>query len=212
MQCSRLAVFASGGGSNFQSIWDAWKKGTHPLEPVCLLSNRAKAGALKRARAAGIDTVVFGKPYWGHEASGSEEILRHLKALRVDCIALAGFLKLVPKALVDAFEGRMVNIHPALLPAFGGTGMYGRFVHEAVHRAGCLQSGPTVHFVDAQFDRGPILLQRAVALEPGDSPQRIAERVLEVEHEIYPEALKLLAEHPFPFFEGRAKPCPNASQ
>jgi phosphoribosylglycinamide formyltransferase-1 len=125
----------------------------------------------------------------------------------VDVVALAGFLKHVPPVLVGAFRGRMVNIHPALLPAFGGPGMYGHFVHEAVWRAGCRVSGATVHLVDEAYDRGPILLQRAVALDPHEGPAEIAARVLAVEHVIYPEALALLAGPGFTIEEGRALPC-----
>jgi len=122
-------------------------------------------------------------------------------------VALAGFLRRVPPELVSAFRGRMLNIHPALLPSFGGPGMYGHFVHEAVWRAGCRVSGATVHLVDEAYDRGPILLQRAVDLEPEDGPAEIAARVLAVEHEIYPRALAQLADPGFTLQDGRAVPC-----
>jgi phosphoribosylglycinamide formyltransferase-1 len=203
----RLAVFASGGGSNFQALLEDWRRGGHPLEPVALLSDRGGAPALDKARAAGLDTAVFGRGCWGPEAERAGEVLDWLRDRRVDVVALAGFLRRVPPALVAAFRGRMVNIHPALLPSFGGPGMYGHFVHEAVWRAGCRVSGATVHLVDEAYDRGPILLQKAVELDPDDGPAEIAARVLAVEHEIYPRALALLADPGITLQDGRAVPC-----
>lgn len=207
MKLRRLAVFASGGGSNFQSILASWKAGGHPLEPVALLADRPSAPVLDKARAAGLDTAVFGKGCWSEDAPRLREVLDWLQERSVDVVALAGFLRRVPPELVAAFRGRMLNIHPALLPAFGGAGMYGHFVHEAVWRAGCRVSGATVHLVDEAYDRGPILLQRAVALDAADGPAEIAGRVLQVEHELYPEALALLAERGITIEEGRAIPC-----
>lgn len=207
MKLRRLAVFASGGGSNFQSILESWRAGGHPLEPVALLADRSGALALERAREAGLDTAVFGKGCWGSEALRTGELLAWLREREVDVVALAGFLKRVPPALVAAFRGRMLNIHPALLPSFGGPGMYGHHVHEAVWRAGCRVSGATVHLVDEAYDRGPILLQRAVELDPGEGPEQIAARVLAVEHELYPQALALLAGPGITIEEGRVLPC-----
>jgi phosphoribosylglycinamide formyltransferase-1 len=207
MSFRRLAVFASGGGSNFQALLDGWHSGIHAVEPVALLSDRAGAAALEKARAAGLDTAVFGRGCWGTEAHRSGEVLEWLRDRAVDVVALAGFLRRVPPELVSAFRGRMLNIHPALLPSFGGPGMYGHFVHEAVWRAGCRVSGATVHLVDEAYDRGPILLQKAVELEPDDGPAEIAARVLVVEHDIYPRALALLADPGITLQDGRAVPC-----
>lgn len=204
----RLAIFASGGGSNFQAIHEGWQAGRHPWRPVLVVANRSTAGALERARRLGVATAVFGKAYWGADVPAAVEILARLRAEGVEAVALAGFLKQVPRQLVAAFPGRMLNIHPALLPAFGGPGMYGMRVHEAVHASGCRVSGPTVHLVDEEYDRGPILLQRAVELDPEDDPAGIAARVLAVEHEIYNDALALLAARTIRIEEGRAIPCP----
>lgn len=204
----RLAVFASGGGSNFQAIHDGWTTGRHPWRPVLVVANRAGAGVLERAAALGVETAVFGKAYWGADVPAAEQVLERLRAAGAEAVALAGFLRQVPRQLVAAFPGRMLNIHPALLPAFGGPGMYGRRVHEAVWAAGCRVSGPTVHLVDEEYDRGPILLQRAVELAVEDGPDEIAARVLAAEHEIYCDALALLAARTLRFEEGRAIPCP----
>jgi phosphoribosylglycinamide formyltransferase-1 len=208
MALRRLAVFASGGGSNFQAILASWRAGLHPLEPVALVADRGGAGALDRARAAGLEACVFGKGCWGGEAPRAGELLDWLRARQVDAVALAGFLRRVPPALVAAFRGRMLNIHPALLPSFGGEGMWGHHVHEAVWRAGCRVSGATIHLVDEAYDRGPILLQRAVELDGADGPDEIAARVLEVEHSLYPEALALLGRGEITISGGRAIPCP----
>jgi len=202
----RLAVFASGGGSNLQAILDSWRKGVHPWQPVALVVDRTSAPARERAAAAGMDTAVFGRGCWGDPAPRAGEVLDWLRARDVEAVALAGFLRRVPAPLVEAFRGRMLNIHPALLPAFGGEGMYGARVHEAVWRAGCRVSGATVHLVDEEYDRGPIVAQRAVSLDPALGPEEIAARVLEVEHRVYPEALALLASG-ITIEEGRAIPC-----
>jgi phosphoribosylglycinamide formyltransferase-1 len=173
---------------------------------VALVADRAGAGALERARAARVEAAVFGRACWGSAAQGAPALLAWLRERQVETIALAGFLRMVPPLLVEAFRGRMLNIHPALLPSFGGAGMYGHHVHEAVWRAGCRVSGATVHLVDEAFDRGPIVLQRAVDLRPEDGPAEIAARVLEIEHIIYPEALALLAGG-LDIKEGRVIPC-----
>jgi len=208
MSLRRLAVFASGGGSNFQAILDAWRAGEHPLEPVAVVADRP-APVLDRARAAGLETALFGRGCWSEEAPRAAEVVAWLQEQGVEAVALAGFLRKVPPLLVAAYRGRMVNIHPALLPAFGGPGMYGHFVHEAVWRAGCRVSGATVHLVDEAYDRGPILLQEAVSLEAADSPETIAARVLQVEHRLYPRALALLAGGLI-IQEGRVLPCPDS--
>lgn len=207
MALRRLAVFASGGGSNFQAMLDSWKAGVHPLEPVALVADRTAAGALVRAREAGLATAVFGRACWGEEASKVDDVRAWLRDRGVEAVALAGFLRRVPAPLVADFRGRMLNIHPALLPSFGGPGMYGRHVHEAVWRAGCRVSGATVHLVDEDYDRGPILLQRAVELAPEDGPDEIAARVLAVEHRLFSEALALLGRGTITLSEGRAIPC-----
>ena len=185
----RAAVFASGSGSNFQALLDAEREGGagHPWRTVLLLSDRDSAGALERAAAAGVATRVI--PVSGRDADQvGTETLAALEGAQVDVIYLAGYLRLVPGAVVARFRRRILNIHPALLPSFGGKGMWGRHVHEAVLAAGARVSGPTVHFVDERYDEGTILAQWPVPVRPDDTPETLAARVLRVEHRLYPLA------------------------
>lgn len=178
----RVAVCVSGGGSNLQALLDRLR-GEEPARVVLVLSNRADAGALERARQAGIPAEVLADP-----ADASEWITR-LGRRDVDLVVLAGYLKLVPPGVVQKYAGRIINVHPALLPAFGGPGMYGQRVHEAVIASGAAESGPTVHLVDEVYDRGAILAQRRVPVLPGDTPATLAARVLDEEHRLLPDAV-----------------------
>ncbi|GAB5535193.1 MAG: phosphoribosylglycinamide formyltransferase [Rubricoccaceae bacterium] len=189
----RLAFFASGGGSNVQAILDAID--THQLdaEPVLLISDRPGCGALSRASTRGLPTVVMPPKDYPDESAFGDALLTTLRQLDVDTLALAGYLKKIPRDVVQAFSGRILNVHPSLLPAFGGPGFYGRRVHQAVLNAGCRVSGATVHLVDAEYDTGPILLQGCVPVEESDTPESLAARVLSVEHSLFPRALDLLA-------------------
>ena len=188
----RLAVFVSGGGSNFQAILDAVSDGRLPARVVLCLASRSGIGALERAERSGVPARVLGTPKDDQEAV-AKEMLDHLAAHDADFVALAGFMRHVPPEVVRAFPGRMLNVHPALLPSFGGTGMYGRRVHEAVIASGVRFSGATVHVVDDGYDTGPIVLQGVVPVRQDDTPESLAARVLEVEHHLYPEALSLFA-------------------
>lgn len=188
----RAAVFASGGGSNFQALLDH-QRPDGSWEIVLLLSDRSHAGALVRAADAGVATTVV--PTKGRDlADVGREILGVLEAHAVDVVLLAGYLKLVPPEVVTRYAGRILNIHPALLPSFGGKGMYGMNVHRAVLDAGVPRSGATVHFVDEAYDRGRILAQRSVPVQADDTPEQLAARVLAVEHELYPEAVDHLCD------------------
>jgi len=178
----RVAVCISGGGSNLQALLDRLQ-GEEPARVVLVLSNRPDAGGLARARAAGVPAEVLSDP-----ADASEWITR-LGRRDVDLLVLAGYLKLVPPGVVKKYAGRIVNIHPALLPDFGGAGMYGRRVHEAVLASGAAESGPTVHLVDEEYDRGAILAQRRVPVRAGDTPESLAARVLAEEHRLLPEVV-----------------------
>ncbi|HMU60733.1 MAG TPA: phosphoribosylglycinamide formyltransferase [Gemmatimonadales bacterium] len=178
----RVAVCVSGGGSNLQALLDRLR-GEEPARVVLVLSNRADAGALERARQAGIPAEVLADP-----ADASEWITR-LGRRDVDLVVLAGYLKLVPPGVVQKYAGRIINVHPALLPAFGGPGMYGQRVHEAVIASGAAESGPTVHLVDEVYDRGAIVAQRRVPVLPGDTPATLAARVLDEEHRLLPDAV-----------------------
>jgi phosphoribosylglycinamide formyltransferase-1 len=188
----RLAVLVSGGGSNFQAILDAAAAGRLAARVVLCVSSRPDAGALERARRHGVPTAILSAPR-EDEDGVAREMLDLLSTHDVDFVALAGFMRRVPPAVVRTFRNRMLNIHPALLPAFGGAGMYGRRVHEAVIASGTSRSGATVHLVDDEYDTGPIVLQDSVPVLPDDTPESLAARVLDVEHRLYPEALDLFA-------------------
>ena len=190
----RLAVFASGGGSNFQAMLDAVEGGTLPLTVALCLSNTPKAGALARAERHGVPTAVLNPRDFETEASYVDALMGVLDEHAVNFIALAGYMRKIPAAVVAAFRGRMLNIHPALLPAFGGKGLYGRRVHDAVLAYGVRWSGATVHLVDEEYDTGPIVLQEPVPVLPDDTAATLAERILRVEHRLYPQALRLFAE------------------
>ena len=180
----RVAVLVSGGGTNLQALLDALHDST--LARVArVISNRPDAGALARARRSAVPTTVLRDP------SDAAELRAALEGMQL--VVLAGYLKLVPAPVVSHFRGRMINIHPALLPAFGGPGMYGRRVHEAVLASGATESGATAHFVDEAFDRGAIIAQERVRIEPGDTPERLAARVLEAEHRLLPKVVLELA-------------------
>lgn len=188
----RLAVFVSGGGSNFQAILDAAADGSLPARIVLCVASRSDAGALARAARHGVPSAVLEAPR-KDEAAVASEMLGLLEAHRADFVALAGFMRHVPPRVIQAFPNRMLNIHPALLPSFGGTGMYGRRVHEAVIAAGVRYTGATVHLVDDGYDTGPIVLQEVVPVRQEDDPEALAARVLQAEHRLYPEALGLFA-------------------
>ena len=147
------------------------------------------------ARARSLAAVHLSQKQFPDEGSFSAAMLHVLKEHNVQIVALAGYLKKIPLNVVREYRNRILNIHPALLPSFGGAGMYGHYVHEAVIASGAKLSGATVHLVDEEYDRGPIVLQKAVAVEALDTPETLAEKVLKIEHEIYPLALKAFAEN-----------------
>lgn len=184
---ARIAVLASGGGSNLEAILDHFDAlGERRAGTVALVgSNRPDAGALERARRRGIPAAVL--------AAGAPSLPALLDEHRIDVIALAGYVKLVPDEVVRRYAGRMVNVHPALLPAFGGRGMYGTRVHHAVIASGARVSGVTIHFVDAEYDHGGIIAQWPVPVLAGDDAGTLADRVLRVEHILYPRVLDALA-------------------
>lgn len=187
---ARIAVLASGSGSNLQAILDHFAAlgAAAPGRVVLVVSDRQGAFALERARRAGVPAVHVP---WPPPPGG---LLETLRAHRVDVVALAGFLRLVPADVTRAYAGRILNVHPALLPDFGGPGMYGRRVHEAVLAAGATRSGATIHQVNDQYDRGEIVAQMEVPVEPGDTPDTLAARVLVAEHALFPRVLQMLCE------------------
>jgi phosphoribosylglycinamide formyltransferase-1 len=192
----RIAVFASGSGTNLQSLLDHFGgpggRATSLAEIALVVADRPDAGALDRARAGGAETSVI--QVQGRAVDDvARDTLQALGAARVELIALAGYLRLVPTEVVRRYRGRILNIHPALLPSFGGKGMYGIRVHRAVLEAGCRLTGVTVHLVDEHYDTGPVLAQWPVPVLDGDSPERLAARVLQVEHRLYPAVVETLA-------------------
>ncbi|MGH7674159.1 MAG: phosphoribosylglycinamide formyltransferase [Gemmatimonadales bacterium] len=180
----RVAVLVSGGGTNLQALLDALGPRA-PAAVTRVISSRPDAGALERARRAGVHTLVLRDP------ADAAELVTALGD--AELVVLSGYVKLVPRDVVARFRGRMINIHPAMLPAFGGPGMYGRRVHAAVLASGAATSGATVHYVDEQYDRGPIIAQRPVPVEPADTPESLARRVLEAEHRLLPDVVLKLA-------------------
>ncbi|MGI9628960.1 MAG: phosphoribosylglycinamide formyltransferase [Longimicrobiales bacterium] len=185
-----VAVLASGSGSNLQALIEAEAEGL--AYRVELLITDRECGAEARARNLGRDVVRI--PFAGRDPDDvGRDVLDALRAAGTSAILLAGFLRLIPSAVVQAFPRRILNVHPALLPSFGGKGMYGIRVHEAVLAAGAKLSGPTVHYVDERYDEGGIVAQWPVPVWPGDSAATLAERVLAVEHRLFPAAADALA-------------------
>jgi formyltetrahydrofolate-dependent phosphoribosylglycinamide formyltransferase len=185
---ARIAVLASGSGSNLQAIVDhlASLGAQRAGDVVLVASDRGDAPALNRARNAGVEALAL------NAHSDGDALLHELSARGITLLVLAGYIRLVPSAVAAAYRGRIVNVHPALLPSFGGRGMYGMRVHEAVVAAGVGISGPTVHFVDEVYDRGPIIAQWPVPVSPSDTASTLAARVLPVEHLLYPRVVQAL--------------------
>ena len=200
----RLAVFASGGGSNAGAIFDAVEAGRLAAEPAVLVADRP-CRALGRAESRGIPTAVVPPGDYADAGAFGEALLAELGRAEADAVALAGYLRKLPASVVWAFRHRILNVHPSLLPAFGGPGFYGARVHQAVLARGCTLSGATVHLVDAEYDAGPIVLQEAVEVFFDDSPETLAARVLAVEHELLPRALQLLATDKLRVVDGRVQ-------
>lgn len=186
----RLAVLCSGGGSNLQAILDhlAALGDARAADVVLVASDREMAGALLRATRESIPAVAMDRAV---RTTGMADLLAQH---RIDLIALAGYLRFIPNDVTEAFRGRIVNIHPSLLPAFGGPGMYGHHVHEAVLAAGVRVSGATAHFVDAAYDRGPVIAQWPVPVFADDTADTLAARVLAVEHAMYPAVVQAVAQ------------------
>ncbi len=194
MKPLQLGVFASGRGSNFEAILKAIDEGQLHAGVKLLLSNNADAGALETAKKGGIPAVVLNRKMFDCRNAFIRQMISVLKFHGVDLIALAGYMKKIPAEVIREFPNKILNIHPALLPAFGGRGSYGYHVHEAVLEYGCKVSGVTVHFVDELYDHGPIIAQRTVPVEDDDTAKTLAARVLKIEHQIYPEVLQWFAE------------------
>ncbi len=181
----RIAIFASGTGSNAQQIIEHFQ-GNDNIRISLIVSNRSKAGVIQLAHTHNLPHLVLNREDFYH----TENILKEFAVYPIDFIALAGFLWLIPDYLVQAYAGRMVNIHPALLPAYGGKGMYGKHVHQAVWEAKEKVSGITIHLVNEHFDEGQILFQAECALTSEDLPEDIARKVLQLEHRHYAKVIE----------------------
>jgi phosphoribosylglycinamide formyltransferase 1 len=186
---SRLAVLASGRGSNLQAIIDHFDNlARERIAKVALVaSNRADSPALIRAATASIDIASF------DATDDGSQLLELLRKFRIDLVVLAGYLKRIPPKVIREYSGRIINIHPALLPAFGGEGMYGARVHEAVIESGAKETGVSVHLVDDDYDRGTVIAQWRVPVEESDTADSLAARVLSVEHIVYPRVVEMVA-------------------
>lgn len=183
----KIAIFASGTGSNAKKIIEYFQD--HPDICVSLVvSNNPTAGVLDIARDHHLPTIVVNRQEFREGTQLSDELKQH----HIDFIVLAGFLWLIPAWLVKQYEQRMVNIHPSLLPKFGGKGMYGMHVHEAVCQAGERETGITIHFVNEQYDDGNIVFQTKCSVEPEDTPQTVAKKIQQLEHRYFPEVIEQL--------------------
>jgi phosphoribosylglycinamide formyltransferase-1 len=211
MSRKRVAVLISGRGSNMAALIEAAKDPAYPAEIALVLSNRPDAAGLATAAAAGIATAVVDHARYGKDRAAFEQALQaELTRYAIDIVCLAGFMRVLTPAFTQVWRGRMLNIHPSLLPAFKGLDTHARALE-----AGVAEHGATVHFVEPELDAGPIVMQRAVPVHADDTEDSLASRVLAVEHQIYPAALKLLAEGRLSLADGRCLldgiPAPNLS-
>lgn len=189
----RCAVFASGGGSNFQALIDRKNAGDLCVEFVLFIGNNSSAAAFEKARAASIPALHMAPSHFETESLYTKKLLESLEEYKVELIVLAGYMRKLPPEVVLRYHHRIVNIHPGLLPAFGGKGMYGSHVHDAVIEYGAKVSGITIHFVDEEYDHGPIIAQITVPVMDSDGSHALAERVLKVEHGNYWKAIQAIA-------------------
>jgi phosphoribosylglycinamide formyltransferase-1 len=190
----RVGVLVSGGGTNLQTIIDAVNSRRIQAEIGIVVSNKAGVYALERAAEHHIPTQVIDHRQYSSVIEFTLAILEVMRKFQIDLICLAGFLRIIDRLLIDAYPNRILNIHPALLPAFGGQGMYGHQVHEAVIASGVKYSGATVHLVTAETDVGPIVAQGIAPVTDDDTPESLAGKILPIEHRIYPEAIRLVLE------------------
>lgn len=191
----KIAVLVSGGGTNLQAIIDAVADGgIKDTEITAVISNNRNAFALERAKKAGIEALVVAPKDYEDRAQFNQALLDTLNSLKVDLIVLAGYLVVIPEAVIEAYPNKIINIHPSLIPAFCGTGYYGIKVHEAALKRGVKVVGATVHFVDKGTDTGPIIMQKAVAVENGDTPEILQRRVMEqAEWKLLPAVIDKIA-------------------
>ena len=186
----KIAIFASGGGSNFREIYNQIQKGDIPAKIVLVVSNNPQCGAIIFASEQGLENFIVNDSRFPNPDTRDKLLLQALLKAEVELICLAGYMKLLPRGIIKEYQNRILNIHPALLPQFGGKGFYGMKVHEAVIEAGAAESGVTVHLVDEEYDHGKIIAQKKVTVRSGDTAKTLAKRVLKVEHDLYPKVVK----------------------
>lgn len=192
----RIGVLTSGQsrGTNLQAILDACENGRIDGQVVVVIGSRRETGALERAATAGVPTLVIRPNNFENDMAYGSALIKALRSAGAELVCLCGFMRLLPENVVEAYRGRILNIHPALLPKFGGQGMFGIHVHQAVLAAGESESGCTVHLVDEMYDHGETVLQARVPVFPDDTPETLAARCLPTEHRTYVEAIRLMAE------------------
>ncbi len=190
----KIGVLVSGGGTNLQAIIDACQTGNIPGEVVVVISNCKEAYALERAKKNRIEALYIDKKDFITNRDYAQRLAEEMDKREVELVCLAGFLLLIDPFFIDKYKNKIMNIHPALLPAFGGKGMYGKNVHRAVLEYGCKVSGVTVHFINEKYDQGAIILQKTVNVLDNDTVDSLSSRILEEEHKIYVQAVRLFAE------------------
>lgn len=190
----RIGVLVSGGGTNLQTLIDAIEQGDINGEIAVVISDREEAYALERAKKHGIKPALIDRKAYQDKDMFNTKLIDELKEMKIELVVLAGFLSILKPEFIKAFEGRIMNIHPSLIPSFCGKGFYGEKVHQAVVEYGVKLSGATVHFVDEGTDSGPIILQESIAIDENDTAQTVAAKVLKIEHKLLPQAVKLYCE------------------
>lgn len=185
----KIVFFASGSGTNFQSVIDAIDSGQIDAEITGLITNKSQIGAIRRAEKHSIPVRVINQE---SASEYTEELLEALSDFSPDLIVLAGYLKKIPEEVIDRYSGKIINIHPSLLPKYGGKGFFGMNVHRAVIEGGERYSGCTVHYVDDIYDNGSIITQQTVSVEPDDTPESLARKILKEEHDLLPKTIKKL--------------------
>lgn len=191
----RISVLVSGGGTNLQAVIDGVEGGEIPCSRIVrIIASNSRAYSLERAKKHGIPAAVIGKENYPDPEARTREILRELDSAQTDLVVLAGYMSILSPEIIRAYEGRIINIHPSLIPKYCGMGFYGKRVHEAVLAGGEKESGATVHYVDEGVDSGPIILQGRVPVLAEDTADTLAARVLETEHRILVQSIRYLAE------------------
>ena len=191
----KIAVFVSGGGSNFMAIHHQIKQGKIPGEIVLVISNNPNCGAIQFAEENSLPVLIINETRFPNPHTLNELLTDTCLKAEINLICLAGYMKMLPPSFVKQYENKILNIHPGLLPEFGGKGFFGKRVHKAVINSGKRESGATVHFVDEIYDHGPIILQKKVEVLESDTAESLAARILKLEHELFPEVVKAFCEN-----------------